>query len=85
MTPWEKMWPKNVWLGTTVENADFAKKRLPLLLKHPAAVRFLSCEPLLGPIDLRPWFKWPCRESNAPRLGKKSVATMSRGGGAFPL
>jgi protein gp37 len=56
MTPWEKMWPKNVWLGTTVENADFAKKRLPLLLKHPAAVRFLSCEPLLGPIDLRPWF-----------------------------
>jgi protein gp37 len=56
MAPWGEMWPKNIWLGTTVENADCAEKRLPLLLKHPAAVRFLSCEPLLGPIDLRPWF-----------------------------
>ena len=56
MVPWQWDWPKNVWLGTTVENANYAEKRLPLLLKHPAAVRFLSCEPLLGPIDLRPWF-----------------------------
>jgi protein gp37 len=56
MAPWGKKWPENVWLGATVENADYAEKRLPYLLKHPAAVRFLSCEPLLGPVDLRPWF-----------------------------
>ena len=56
MVPWRNNWPKNVWLGTTIENQVFAEKRLPLLLKHPAAVRFLSCEPLLGPLDLKPWF-----------------------------
>lgn len=55
MVPWTKEWPKNVWLGTTVENQLWADKRLPLLLQHPAAVRFLSCEPLLGPIDLSKW------------------------------
>ncbi len=58
MVPWvEVEWPKNVWLGTTVENQTFADKRLPHLLKHKAAVRFLSCEPLLGPIDLSKWFQ----------------------------
>lgn len=57
MVPWSDKWPENVWLGTTVENHVMAEKRLPFLLKIPAAVRFLSCEPLLGPIDLSPWFK----------------------------
>lgn len=38
----------NVWLGTTVENQSMADERIPLLLQCPAAVRFLSCEPLLG-------------------------------------
>lgn len=42
----------NVWLGTTVENQKAADERIPWLLKCRAAVRFLSCEPLLGPIDL---------------------------------
>jgi protein gp37 len=41
---------KNVWLGTSVENQEQADKRIPELLKTPAAVRFLSAEPLLGPI-----------------------------------
>lgn len=45
-------WPSNVWLGTTVEDQQRANQRIPVLLKVPAAVRFLSCEPLLGPIDL---------------------------------
>lgn len=40
-------WP-NVWLGTTVENEAEALRRIPHLLEVPAAVRFLSCEPLLG-------------------------------------
>jgi protein gp37 len=47
-------WPlPNVWLGTSVENQEQADKRIPHLLKCPAAVRFLSVEPLLGPVDLR--------------------------------
>lgn len=46
-------WPlPNVWLGTSVENQETADKRIPPLLSSPASVRFLSCEPLLGPIDL---------------------------------
>jgi len=44
--------PHNVWLGTTVENQEMADKRIPELLKVPAAVHFLSCEPLLGPVSL---------------------------------
>jgi protein gp37 len=43
----------NVWLGVSVENQTTADDRIPLLLQTPAAVRFLSCEPLLGPIDLQ--------------------------------
>lgn len=42
----------NVWLGTSVEDQESADKRIPLLLQCPAAVRFLSCEPLLGRIQL---------------------------------
>lgn len=46
-------WPlPNVWLGTSVENQRTADERIPELLKVPARVRFLSCEPLLGPADL---------------------------------
>ncbi len=52
LTPWGDDWPRNVWLGTTIENATWAKKRMRLLLRSPAAVRFVSCEPLLGLIDL---------------------------------
>lgn len=47
------IWPlPNVWLGTSVENQKAADERIPHLLKCPAAVRFLSCEPLLGPVEL---------------------------------
>ena len=42
----------NVWLGVSVENQQAADERIPLLLDTPAAVRFVSCEPLLGPVDL---------------------------------
>jgi len=48
-----KAWPlPNVWLGVSVENQQWADIRIPALLETPAAVRFLSCEPLLGPVDL---------------------------------
>lgn len=48
-----KPWPlPNVWIGTSVENQAAADERIPELLATPAAVRFLSCEPLLGPVVL---------------------------------
>jgi protein gp37 len=43
---------RNVWLGVSVENQDQADKRIPELFKIPARIRFLSCEPLLGPVDI---------------------------------
>ncbi|MFB0841830.1 DUF5131 family protein [Paenibacillus oleatilyticus] len=47
-------WPlKNVWLGVSIENQKAADERIPKLLQTPAAVRFLSMEPLLGPVNLK--------------------------------
>lgn len=52
--PENRPWPlRNVWLGVSCECQSEANKRIPDLLATPAAVRFVSCEPLLGPIDLR--------------------------------
>ncbi len=48
-------WNLRVWLGTSVENQAAADARIPHLISAPAAVRFLSCEPLLGPVDLSEW------------------------------
>jgi protein gp37 len=49
-------WPlPNVWLGVSVEDQATADERIPLLLQVPAAKRFVSYEPALGPVDLRPW------------------------------
>lgn len=45
-------WPlPNVWLGTSVEDQKTANDRIPSLLQTPAAVRFVSYEPALGPVD----------------------------------
>jgi protein gp37 len=56
------MWPlPNVWLGTSVEDQKRADERIPILLDTPAAVRWLSCEPLLGPVDLD--WKVPTKKS----------------------
>lgn len=46
---WPVPW---IWLGVSVENQAAADERIPDLLATPASVRFLSCEPLLGPVDL---------------------------------
>ncbi|MGH2556338.1 MAG: DUF5131 family protein, partial [Actinomycetota bacterium] len=52
-------WPlRNVWLGTSVENQKWADVRIPKLLETPAAVRFLSCEPLLGPVTFLGTTHW---------------------------
>jgi protein gp37 len=55
--PWpvSSSWPDNIWVGTSVGLQQRAEERIPYLLEIPAVVRFLSCEPLLGPLDLTPW------------------------------
>jgi protein gp37 len=57
--------PPNLWLGTSVEDQQRANQRIPSLLAAPAAIRFLSCEPLLGPIDLTPWLPCHCPDDPA--------------------
>ena len=54
MAAWAKEhgWPAGAWAGTTVEDQRRADERIPALLRMPAVVRFLSCEPLLGPVEL---------------------------------
>jgi protein gp37 len=57
ISKWVRSWldgkpPANVWIGTTVEDQQRADERIPELLQIPARVRFLSCEPLLGPVDI---------------------------------
>lgn len=62
------MWPhcfQNVWLGTSVENQAAADQRIPKLLEVPAALHFLSCEPLLGMVDLSPWL-YACSACEEP-------------------
>lgn len=55
-------WPlPNVWLGVSAENQETANKRIPILLELPAAVRFVSAEPLLGPLDLSRWVRCSSR------------------------
>jgi protein gp37 len=80
IAPWGSRWPANVWLGTTVENQLLAEKRLPFLLRIPAAVRFLSCEPLLGKLNLRQWF----RKKNFYPIDWISAGGES-GGGSRPM
>ena len=48
------VWPlPNVWIGVSVEDQKWADIRIPALLETPAAVRWISAEPLLGPVELR--------------------------------
>lgn len=62
---WGEGYP-NVWLGTSVESQQYADERIPALLAVPARVRFLSCEPLLGPVDLDEYLPspWGCGGSS---------------------
>jgi len=65
-------WPlPNVWLGVSAEDQQRADERIPWLLSTPAAVRFVSAEPLLGPLNLTPW------------LGN-AVSRYVEGGGSAP-
>ena len=55
LSPWPEEWPTNVWIGTTVELQYRADELLPELARVPAAVRFISAEPLLGNLDIEDW------------------------------
>ena len=60
-------WPlPNVWLGVSVEDQGTANERIPPLLESPALVRFVSAEPLLGPIDLSGHLPWGCSAPTCP-------------------
>ena len=72
LVPWGDDWPNNVWLGTTVENQRWAEKRLPHLLANAAHVHFVSCEPLLAPLDLSRWLVAP--------PGKRAISWVIAGG-----
>ena len=85
-------WPlPNVWLGVTVENQEMADERIPILLQVPAAVRWISVEPMLSALDLRPYLwpeadntekTWP--DDNRARIGW-IVAGGESGPGARPM
>jgi len=74
-------WPANVWIGTTVEDQQRARERIPRLLEVPAPVRFLSCEPLLGLVDLNPWL---ARVDRCPRCNGSMSVPVPGGGQACP-
>jgi protein gp37 len=59
-----------IWLGVSVEDQQRADERIPWLLKTPAAVRFLSVEPLLGPVELENWF---CQCARCYRLKRPNA------------
>ena len=50
-------WPKHVWIGATIVNQEEADRDIPKLMQVDANVRFLSCEPLLGPLNLTPYLR----------------------------
>jgi len=81
-TDWGGGWP-NVWLGTTTENQEEANRRIPHLVAIPAAVRFLSVEPMLEPVDVAPWLVLPSDEGRAPISW--IIVGGESGGGARPM
>lgn len=71
----------NVWLGATVVNQREADRDVPKLLETPAAARFLSIEPMLGPVDLSQWLRGnPAHEIEAERGIRLSGSTVRRPG-----
>lgn len=64
--------PENLWIGTTVVDQAEADRDIPKLLSTPAAKRFLSIEPMLGPISLRWLCAWP---ENAPARAQRPGGT----------
>jgi protein gp37 len=86
LSKWEPL--PNVWLGVSAENQQWADIRIPALLDTPAAVRFVSAEPLLGPIDMDNWLAmYPEDEDGVPYLGDLDwvIVGGESGPGARPM
>lgn len=94
LEPRQKIYPlPNVWLGVSVEDQDSADARIPLLLRTPAAVRWISAEPLLGPVDLMQLddhsrggltiYGWNCLYRN-PTFGRPGIDWVVVGGESGP-
>lgn len=82
---WPHMPLPNVWLGVSVEDQKRADERIPLLLDTPAAVRWISAEPLLGPVKVSPYLTaFMGGEYRGPRLDW-IVAGGESGPGARPM
>lgn len=64
--------PPNVWLGTSVEDQENAEERIPQLIDTPAAVRFLSCEPLLGAVDIDRWIRSTAKDEHGVKDSRSS-------------
>lgn len=83
-------WPlPNVWLGVSAEDQPRADERIPHLLATPAAVRFVSVEPMLGPVDLEPYVSsaWSTDHHEWPKLGNLDwvIVGGESGPGARPM
>ena len=74
LAPYGMSWPANVWLGATAENQRWLDKRMSEFATLHAKILFLSCEPLLGALDLRPWIA-------AARAGKARLVHWVIAGG----
>lgn len=76
--------PANVWIGTTVEDQTRADERIPQLLAIPARVRFLSCEPLLGHVELDRFFWDYGIDRMWPRKSDRDIDWVICGGESGP-
>lgn len=79
-------WPSNVWVGTSVEDQAAADKRIPSLLEIPCTTRFLSVEPMIGPVDLAGYAHIPdSKHQPIPALrGPKGIDWVICGGESGP-
>jgi len=84
--PWQiNQWPlPNVWLGVSCEDQATADARIPQLLQTPAALRFVSLEPLLGPIDLRLCEEFPGADGGTYEDARHGISWVIVGGESGP-
>lgn len=78
---WREAFPHNVWVGTSVENQDEADTRIPELIRVPAPVLFLSCEPLLDEVDVTPYL---CDFELGRGSGRYNINWLITGGESGP-
>ena len=78
-------WPlPNLWLGVSVESQQYADERIPLLLQTPAAVRFLSVEPMLEAVDINDRRDWHERQPSVKPKDSPRIDWVICGGESGP-